>query len=113
MYPHGSISSPWRDGIAAQLYLFNSPWQKLSFRSTQTTFNSAKEIQETIQNIPLENILIETDSPYLTPVPYRWKEENEPMYVKYIFDKVCELRDEDDEIIKNTLYQNSKRVFNI
>ena len=77
------------------------------------TFNSAKDIQQTAQNIPLENILIETDSPYLTPVPYRGKEENEPIYVKYVFDKICELRSEDDKNIEKTIYKNSQKVFGL
>jgi len=47
-----------------------SPNCKISF-SGIVTFNSAKQIQETARNIPIENILAETDSPYLTPTPFR------------------------------------------
>ena len=78
-----------------------------------STFNSAKDIQEVAQKIPLKNILIETDSPYLTPVPYRWKEENEPKFVSYVLDKICELREESDNLIKNTIYKNSKKAFKV
>lgn len=77
------------------------------------TFNSAKEIQETAKKIPLHNIIVETDSPFLTPIPYRWKIENKPELVKYIIEKIIELRDESSDMIKNKILDNSKRYFNI
>jgi TatD DNase family protein len=47
-----------------------SPNCKISF-SGILTFKNSLEVQETVKNIPIENILVETDEPYLTPVPYR------------------------------------------
>jgi len=87
-----------------------SPNCKISF-SGIVTFKNAKDIQETAKNIPLKNILVETDSPYLTPTPFRWKEENEPSFSKYVLDKIIELRDEDPEIIKKQIFQNSIEIF--
>lgn len=55
------------------------------------TFKNAKTAKEVAKNIPLERLLIETDSPYLTPEPNRGK-RNEPRYVKHVADKICELR---------------------
>lgn len=55
------------------------------------TFKNAKTAKEVAKNIPLERLLIETDSPYLTPEPNRGK-RNEPKYVKHVADKICELR---------------------
>ena len=89
-----------------------SPNCKISF-SWIVTFKNAKYIQETAKSIPLKNILIETDSPYLTPTPFRWKEENEPSFIKYILEKIIELRDEDPEEIRKVIFENSKKVFNI
>ena len=76
---------------------------KISF-SWIVTFKNAKEIQETAKNIDIKHILAETDSPYLTPTPFRWKEENEPLYTKYIIEKISELRwvDCSKEILKNS-----------
>jgi len=89
-----------------------SPNCKISF-SGIVTFKNAKEIQETAQNIPLKSILVETDSPYLTPTPYRWKEENEPAFTKYVLKKIIELREEDSEIIEKQIFDNSLEIFNI
>jgi len=89
-----------------------SPHCMISF-SGIVTFKSALDIQQTAQNIPLQNILIETDSPYLTPVPYRWKDENEPNYTKYVLEKIIELRDEEKEGIEKQIWENSLRVFKI
>ena len=89
-----------------------APKAYISF-SGIATFNSAKSVQETVQKIPLDNILVETDSPYLTPTPHRGKEENEPMYVKHVIDKICELREENDELIIQALLTNSKKVFHL
>lgn len=81
-----------------------APNCKISF-SGIVTFNSAKDIQETVKNIPLKYILAETDSPYLTPVPFRWKEENEPIYTKHIIEKINEIRGNncEEEIFKNSI----------
>ena len=81
-----------------------APECKISF-SGIVTFKNAKEIQETAKNIPIKHILAETDSPYLTPTPFRWREENEPLYTKYVIEKINELRWEDcsDKIFENSL----------
>lgn len=85
---------------------------KISF-SGIVTFNSAKEVQNTARNIPIENIIAETDSPYLTPTPFRWKEENEPIFTKYVIEKIAELRGEKYEEIWEQILKNSKEIFNI
>ena len=55
------------------------------------TFNSAKEIKEVAKKVPADRYLIETDSPYLAPVPYRGK-PNYPTYVRYVAEHIAELR---------------------
>ena len=55
------------------------------------TFNSAKEIQEVAKKIPADRFLIETDSPYLAPVPFRGR-PNYPTYVRYVAEQIAELR---------------------
>jgi len=94
----------------AQKLLEFSPNCKISF-SGIVTFKNALDIQKTAKNIPLKNILVETDSPYLTPTPLRWKEENEPSYTKYVLEKIIELREESPEEIKKTIFENSLEMF--
>ena len=55
------------------------------------TFNSARELQEVAKKMPLDRILIETDSPYLAPVPHRGK-KNHPAYVRHVAQCLAELR---------------------
>lgn len=55
------------------------------------TFKSAKELKEVAKHVPLNRMLIETDSPYLAPMPYRGK-MNQPGYVKYVAEHIAELR---------------------
>ena len=55
------------------------------------TFKNAETLRETVKKIPIENILIETDSPYLAPVPNRGK-LNEPANVRYVAEKIAELK---------------------
>lgn len=55
------------------------------------TFNSAKEIKEVAKKVPANRFLIETDSPYLAPVPYRGK-PNYPTYVRHVAEQIAELR---------------------
>ncbi len=95
----------------AQKLLEFAPECMISF-SWILTFNSAKNIQETAKNIPLKNILIETDAPYLTPTPFRGQ-ENYPQYVENVLDKLCELRSESFDEIEKVVWENSLRFYGI
>ena len=55
------------------------------------TFKKALDVQEAAMAVPLERMLVETDAPYLAPVPYRGK-RNEPGYTRYVVEKIAELR---------------------
>jgi TatD DNase family protein len=74
------------------------------------TFKNAEEIREAATKIPIEKMLIETDSPYLAPVPYRGK-KNEPAYVKAIAQKIAELRGISFEEIEEETTANAKNLF--
>ncbi|API87260.1 TatD family hydrolase [Francisella uliginis] len=76
------------------------------------TFKNAKDIQETAKKLPLDRILIETDAPYLTPVPYRGK-PNYPEYVKYVAQFFAQLRNEDYEKVAKQTYKNTCDVFKL
>ncbi len=76
------------------------------------TFKNAKKIKEVAKEIPLEYLLLETDSPYLTPVPYRGK-ENQPAYIKYVAEEIASLRNESVEDIIKMTTANAERVFRI
>ena len=66
------------------------------------TFKNSLELQETFKKIPLEKLLVETDSPFLSPIPMRGK-KNEPSFIKYTINKLSELRSiSNSEIIKIT-----------
>ena len=72
------------------------------------TFKNARALPEVAKIVPAERILCETDCPYLTPVPHRGK-ENEPMYVRFTFDKICELRNADPQRMSEQILQNYHR----
>ena len=76
------------------------------------TFKNAKKMKEVVKQIPLENLLLETDAPYLTPEPYRGK-ENQPAYTKYVAEEIAKIKNTNlDEVYKITT-QNAERVFNL
>lgn len=76
------------------------------------TFNNARVPKEVAKAVPLDRLLIETDSPYLTPTPNRGK-RNEPAYVRYVAAEIAELRGISfDELIKAT-NKNTKDLFGI
>ena len=76
------------------------------------TFKNAVKPKEVAQAVPLSHLVLETDSPYLTPVPYRGK-ENQPAYVKYVAEEIAKLRGvETDEIIEKTT-RNAEEFFGI
>ena len=69
-------------------------------------------IAETVRRIPLERILLETDSPYLTPVPFRGK-RNESSYIPHIAKKLSELTEIPVEKIAETTTTNARKLFEI
>ena len=80
------------------------------------TYKNAEILQEGAVNIPLEYLLVETDAPYLTPVPHRGK-VNEPAYVFDTLDFIANLRNkvngENPENVKRAILENSKRFINL
>ena len=74
------------------------------------TFKKAQTIKEVAQHIPLERILIETDSPYLAPVPFRGK-QNEPSFVKHVAEEIARLRQDTTENIGQTTSRNFFNLF--
>lgn len=74
------------------------------------TFKNAKKTKEVAKNIPLEYLLLETDDPYLAPVPFRGK-ENQPMYVKYVAEEIANLRGITPEEVSKTSTENAKKIF--
>ena len=76
------------------------------------TFKNSAKLPEIVAKIPLERLLLETDCPYLAPVPKRGR-RNEPAYVKYIAEKVAEIRNISLEEVANQTTKNAIEVFNL
>ena len=76
------------------------------------TFNKATSLRELVRRIPLEWILIETDSPFLAPVPFRGK-RNEPSYVRYVANKIAEIKKLNFEEVASITSKNAKALFQI
>lgn len=76
------------------------------------SFKNAHEVHESAQQTPLDKMLLETDAPYLTPEPYRGK-QNQPAYTRYVLEAVAKLRDEPIEQIAKQTYQNTCEIFKI
>lgn len=76
------------------------------------TFKNAKALKEVAQKIPLERMLIETDSPYLAPVPHRGK-LNQPAFVRFVAEEIAQLRETSIEDIAAATSQNFFDLFQI
>jgi len=76
------------------------------------TFKSAKELQETCKQVPLERMLIETDSPYLAPIPYRGK-TNEPAWVSKVGEFIADLKGVPVEMLAKQTSNNFYECFHI
>ncbi|MDD3236618.1 MAG: TatD family hydrolase [Candidatus Gastranaerophilales bacterium] len=75
-----------------------------------TTFKNAKKAKEVAKIVPLDKLLLETDSPYMTPTPHRG-EQNEPAFVKFVAIEIANLRNVTLEEIDNTTTDNACRIF--
>jgi len=75
------------------------------------TYRNSK-ISDSIKDIPLDYILVETDAPYLSPYPHRGK-RNEPAYTKYVVKKIAEIKSKTFAEVAEKTYNNTKRLFGI
>ena len=76
------------------------------------TFKKSQELADTITSIPIENLLVETDSPYLAPEPFRGK-SNEPSYLKYIVEKLSIIKNLPREVVMKNTSDNFLKIFNL
>lgn len=76
------------------------------------TFKNAVELKEVAKRVPLDRILVETDAPYLAPVPFRGK-PNQPAFVKYVADAVAELRGVAPEVVAEATTRNFFKLFSL
>lgn len=75
------------------------------------TFKNAIKMKEVAADIPIDRLLLETDAPYLTPVPYRGK-ENQPAYVRFVAEEIAKIRGIELEELAALTTQNAERIFN-
>ena len=76
------------------------------------TFKNAKKMKDVAKIVPLEKLLLETDAPYLTPVPYRG-EENQPAYVKFTAEEIAKLKGISFEETAQTTSANAEKILSI
>ena len=76
------------------------------------TFKNAIKMKEVAKEVPIENLLVETDAPYLTPVPFRGT-ENQPAYVKFVAEEIAKLRGITFEEVATATTRNAEKVYGI
>jgi TatD DNase family protein len=116
------IEQHWKSsGLDGILHCFTGAWPHakraldlgfmISFAGN-VTFPKAQQIRDSAQQVPLDRILIETDSPFLAPVPYRGK-RNEPAFVKEVARQIGELRGISAEEVGTRTSENFYRFFSL
>ena len=76
------------------------------------TFKNGRKIKEVVEHIPIENIVTETDAPWLSPMPYRG-ERNDSSRIKYVIEEIARLKNVDTEYAMNILYDNAFKVYRL
>jgi TatD DNase family protein len=109
------------ENVGGVFHCFTEDWQVaqqaldlgfyISF-SGIITFSNAKALQEVVKRVPLTKLLIETDSPYLAPAPFRGK-PNEPAFVRYVAEAVAQLKNTDLAIVAAETTANFNRLFQV
>jgi TatD DNase family protein len=75
-----------------------------------TTFNTADNVRAVVAVTPLEQLVLETDAPYLTPVPYRGR-QNAPFYLPFVAERIAQVKEVDVEVLLAQAWRNSMRLF--
>ncbi|KID41058.1 putative deoxyribonuclease YcfH [Fructilactobacillus fructivorans] len=76
------------------------------------SFKKTKEVHEAARLTPMDKILVETDAPYLTPEPFRGR-QNEPAYSLYTLEAVARFKDVDPDVVARATYANTNRIFGL
>ncbi len=84
----------------------------ISFSGT-VTFKKAEQIQASAQMVPMDRLLVETDCPFLSPVPKRGEKRNEPAYVRHVAEQVANLRALDPQILAHQAARNACDLFRL
>ena len=110
-----------KDGLKGIMHCFSDSYETarecldlglyVAFGGALTFKNAVRPI-EVASRLPADRLLIETDCPYMTPVPFRGK-RNDPSFIRLTLEKLAEVRNEDIESLADTLYRNSLRVYEL
>ncbi|MBR0081681.1 MAG: TatD family hydrolase [Clostridia bacterium] len=110
-----------KDGLQGVMHCFSGSYELakecldlglyVAFGGALTFQNAVRPI-DVVKRLPLDRLLIETDCPYMTPVPYRGQ-RNDPSFVRITLDRMAEVRGEDVGLLADALYRNALRVYNI
>ena len=76
------------------------------------TFKNSTELADVVSSIPIENLLVETDSPYLAPVPYRGK-SNEPSYIVHTVERLSQIKNVSNEYVISNTTNNFRKLFKL
>ena len=76
------------------------------------TFKKSTQVQEVARKLPADRLLVETDGPYLAPVPFRGK-VNKPEYIPYIVEKIAELRNVPASVVADFTRENTENLFGL
>ncbi len=108
------------DSVGGVMHCFVDDWETaqaamdmnflISF-SGIVTFKNAKDLQEVAKLVPLEKMLVETDSPYLAPMPFRGK-TNQPAYVRHVAEFIATLKEVEFDIVAQQTSNNYNKLFN-
>ncbi len=99
-------------GTAEDLQAYLAMGFYISYNGIITFKKKAEQLKNLVKITPLDKILLETDCPYLTPEPHRGQ-RNEPSYVKYVAEKVAELKNVSVEEVAEITTDNAKKLFNL
>lgn len=108
-------------GIRGVMHCFSGSWEmaqellKLDWYigvDGPLTFKNAAKLPEIVQKFPLERLLVETDAPYMAPVPMRGK-QNEPAYVRFVAEKVAEIKGISMEMVAKQTSQNAEELYGL
>ena len=117
------LAARWKAGRLPRgvMHCYTGSWESakqylamglyISF-SGAVTFRNAPKLSEVARNMPLDRLLVETDCPYMAPVPMRGQ-RNEPAFVAYTARKVAELREMDEDALARAALENGCRLFGI